>query len=50
MPNLKAKEYRQFENINMLDKTEASIGMQENLLMYLIILSGEIFKRSLIER
>lgn len=41
MSNLNAKEYRQFENINMLDKMEVNIGVQENLLMYLIILNGE---------
>jgi len=46
MPNLKAKEYRQFEDIiSTLEKMEVSIGVQENLLLYLIILSGETFKR-----
>lgn len=34
----------------MLEKMEANIGVQENLLQYLIIPNGETFKRSLIER
>lgn len=34
----------------MLDKTVANIGVQENLLPYLVILSGETFKRSLVEQ
>lgn len=49
MSNLKAKEYKKFEDIKYVRKGEESTEVQENLLMYLIILNGEIFKRSLIE-
>lgn len=45
MPDLKAREYGRFEDIKYVRKMEASIGVQGNSLMYLIILSGEIFKR-----
>ena len=50
MPNLKAKEYKKFEDKNMFGKMEASIGVQGNSLMCVIILSGGTFKRSLIEQ
>ena len=33
----------------MFGKTEASIRVQENWLLYLIILNGETLKKSLIE-
>ena len=49
-PNLKAREYKKIEDIKYVQKTEASIGVQENLLRYLTILSGETFRRPLIER
>jgi|GEM_PF-4524784 len=36
--------------LSTCEKMGVSIGVQGNLLMYLIILSGEIFKKSLIEQ
>lgn len=54
MPNLKEKEYKKLEILMeiliMLEKMEASIRVQGNLLLYLTILNGETFKRSLIEQ
>ena len=51
MPDLKAREYGRFEDINYVrKKMEASIRVQGNLLLYLTILNGETFKRSLMER
>lgn len=50
MPSLKAKEYKKMKILIMLEKMEASIKVQGNLLLYLTILNGETFKRSLIER
>ena len=44
MLTLKAKEYKKFEDIKYVRKDEASIGVQENLLLYLIMLSGKIPK------
>lgn len=50
MPNLKEKEYKKLKILIMLEKMEASIRVQGNLLLYLTILNGETFKRSLIEQ
>ena len=36
--NLKAREYKKIEDIKYVQKTEASIGVQENLLRYLTML------------
>ena len=43
-PNLKAKEYKKFEELSMLEKMEANIGVQENLLQYLIIPMAKLSK------
>ena len=45
MPNLKAKEYRQFEDIKYIKKMEVSIGVQGNLLLYLTILNDRNFQK-----
>ena len=47
MSNLKQKNIGDSKILSILEKMEANIGVQENLLMYLIIISGETFKRHL---
>ncbi|SUB94762.1 hypothetical protein [Peptoniphilus indolicus] len=45
MPNLKAKEYKNLKILNISEKMEVSIGVQENFLLYLITINGVIFKK-----
>ena len=45
MPNLKAKEYKNLKILNISEKMEVSIGVQESFLLYLITINGVIFKR-----
>lgn len=47
MSNLKAKEYRRFEDVKYIRKDGSEYWSSRELVMYLIIISGETFKRHL---
>lgn len=49
MSNLKAKEYKKFEDIKYVRKDGSEYWSARELVIVLDILSGETFKRSLIE-
>ena len=50
MPNLKEKEYRQFEDIKYIQKDKSEYWSARELTAVLDYPNGETFKRSLIER